>query len=104
MLVGIGYIYFTEPSLTLNCKLFLKHCILQTNLHVFLLFIFLWNKIFYSKNRRILHFLIRFGMAFDVEVLNEMFGVFGALLGFLVFGVSGALKDFLATGDMSCWE
>ena len=43
-------------------------------------------------------------MAFDVEVLNEMFGVFGALLGFLVFGVSGALKDFLATGDMSCWE
>ena len=31
-------------------------------------------------------------MAFDVEVLNE------------IFGVSGALKDFLATGDMSCWE
>ena len=43
-------------------------------------------------------------MAFDVEVLNEMFGVSGGLLGFLVFGVSGALKDFLATGDMSCWE
>ena len=48
--VGIGLIELTEPSDTLNFKLFFKHCILQTILHLFLLFIFMWNKIFCSKN------------------------------------------------------
>ena len=38
--VGIELIELTEPSDTLNYKPFFKHCILQTILHVFLLFIF----------------------------------------------------------------
>ena len=36
---GGRLIKLTEPSDTLNIKRFLKHCILQTILHVFLLFI-----------------------------------------------------------------
>ena len=39
-LVGIGSIELNEPSDTLNYKPFLKHCILQSMLHVFLLFLF----------------------------------------------------------------
>ena len=39
-LVGIELIDFIEPSDTLNYKPFFKHCILQTILNVFLLFIF----------------------------------------------------------------
>ena len=39
--------HFTSD--TLNCMPILKHCILQTILNVFLLFIFVWNKIFSSK-------------------------------------------------------
>ena len=72
-LVGIVLIELTEPSHTLNYKLFFKHCILQTILHVILLFIFVWNKILCSeKLSRILHFffLIWFGVAFDVTVLK----------------------------------
>ena len=38
--VGIELIKLTQPSDTLNYKPFFKHCILQTILHVFLLFIF----------------------------------------------------------------
>ena len=49
-LVGIGLIEITEPSDTLNYKPFFKHCILKTILHIFLLFIFVWNKIFCPKN------------------------------------------------------
>ena len=40
MSVGIELIEPTEPSDTLNYKPFFKHCILQTILHLFLLFIF----------------------------------------------------------------
>ena len=50
MSVGIGLIELTEPSNTLNYKSFFQHCILQTVLAIFLLFIFVWNKIFCSKN------------------------------------------------------
>ena len=39
-LVGTGLIDFIEPSDTLITSLFLKKCILQTILNVFLLFIF----------------------------------------------------------------
>ena len=42
-LVGIGLIELTEPSGTLNYKPFFKHFILQTVLHVSLLFIFVWK-------------------------------------------------------------
>ena len=45
MPVEIGLIELTEPSGALNYKPFLKHCILETILHVFLLFIFMWNKL-----------------------------------------------------------
>ena len=46
----IGLIELTKPSDTLSYKPFLEHCILQTTLHVFLLFIFEWNKIVCSKS------------------------------------------------------
>ena len=48
--VGIWLIEFTEPCDALNYNAFFKHCVLQTILHVFLLLIFVWNKIFCSKN------------------------------------------------------
>ena len=50
MLVGIELIELTEPSDTFNYKPFLKHCILQAILHLFLLFTFVLNKAFCSKN------------------------------------------------------
>ena len=46
--VVIGLMKLTEPSDALIYKSFLKHCILQTVLQVFLLFVFVWNKIFWS--------------------------------------------------------
>ena len=46
---GKGLIELNEPSDTFNYKPFLKYHILQTISHVFLLFIVVWNKIFYSK-------------------------------------------------------
>ena len=49
-LVGIGLIKLSEPCDTLNYKPFFKHCILKTILHIFSLFVFLWNKIFCFKN------------------------------------------------------
>ena len=71
--VGIRLIELTERSDTLNYESFFKHGILQTTLHTFLLFIFVWNKIFYSKNWPILYnFLIWFGLAFDVTVLKDL--------------------------------
>ena len=48
--VGIGLIELTKQSDKLNYKPFLKHCILQTILHAFLSFLFVWSKIFCSKN------------------------------------------------------
>ena len=48
--VGLGLVELTEPSDILNYKPFFKHYILQTILHLFLLFIFVWKKIFCSKN------------------------------------------------------
>ena len=39
-----------EPSDTWNYNSFFKHFILQTILHVFLLFIFLWSKVCCCKN------------------------------------------------------
>ena len=46
---GKGLIELNESSDTFNYKPFLKYRILQTISHVFLLFIVVWNKIFYSK-------------------------------------------------------
>ena len=69
--VWMGLIELTEPSDTLNYKLFFKHCILQTILHVFFLFIFVWNKILCSKNWAVFYiFLIWLGVAFGVTVLK----------------------------------
>ena len=48
--VGIGLIELTKQSDKLNYKPFLKHCILETILHAFLSFLFVWSKIFCSKN------------------------------------------------------
>ena len=57
----IGLIELTEPY-TLNYKPFFKHCILQTILHVFSLFIFVWNKILCPKNWAIFYiFFVSFG-------------------------------------------
>ena len=46
---GIGLIELTEPSGTLNYKPLFKYCISKSILHVFLFFIFVVNKIFFSK-------------------------------------------------------
>ena len=53
--MGIELIELTEPSDTLNYKPFFKHCILQNILQVFLFFIFVWNKIFCSKNSAVFY-------------------------------------------------
>ena len=56
----IGLIELTEPSDTLTYKPFFKLYILQTILHVLLLFIFVWNRIFRSKSRALCYtFLIK---------------------------------------------
>ena len=69
----ICLIELTEPSDTLNYKPFFKHCILETILHVFLLFTFVWNKIFCSKNWAVFYsFSIWFEVAFDVTVLKAV--------------------------------
>ena len=47
---GIELIELTEASDTLNYKPVFKHCILDIVLLIFLLFIFVWNKIFCPKN------------------------------------------------------
>ena len=47
--IGIGLIELTEPSDTLNYKPLFKYCISKSILHVFLFFIFVLNKIFFSK-------------------------------------------------------
>ena len=103
--VGIVLIELTKQSDKLNYKPFLKHCILQTILHAFLSFLFVWSKIFCSKNWAlfffffILFFFFDFvrGVAFDVTVLK--------------FCVSGVLcmklknmRDSLATEDIISWE
>ena len=53
-MVGIGLIEPTESPDLFNYKSLFKFYILQTIafyiLHVFLLFIFVWNKIHFSKN------------------------------------------------------
>ena len=48
---GIELIELTEASDTLNYKPVFKHCILHIVLFVFLLFIYVWNKIFCPKNK-----------------------------------------------------
>ena len=59
---GIELIELTEASDTLNYKPVFKHCILHIVLLVFLLFVFVWNKIFCPKNWAAFHiFLIWFG-------------------------------------------
>ena len=63
-----------EPSDTLNYKPFFKHGILQSILHVFLLFIFAWIKIFFFKNWDIFYiFLICFELAFAVTVWKVLY-------------------------------
>ena len=49
-LVAIRVIKLSEPSDILNYKPFFKQCILQTILHIFLLLLFVWNKIFFYEN------------------------------------------------------
>ena len=50
MSVVIGLIKLIEPSDAFNYKLFLKIAFYKLILDVFLLFIFMWNTIFCSKN------------------------------------------------------
>ena len=71
MLVRTGLIELTEPSETLKYKSFFKHCILQTILDVFVLFTFVWYKIFCFKKWTVFYVsLIWFGLAFDVTLLK----------------------------------
>ena len=67
--VGIWLITPIEPSDPLNYKPLFKHCNLQIILHVLLLFIFVWNKIFCSKKWAL--FYIWFGVAFAVTVIKS---------------------------------
>ena len=71
--VGIGLIELTGPSDTFSCQLFFKYCILQTILQVFLLLIFVWNKIFCARNWVIFYtFLIWFGLTFGFIALKVL--------------------------------
>ena len=72
--VEIRLIELIEPSDTSNYKSFFKHRILQTILHVFWLFIFVWNKIFFSKNLFAVfyNFFIWLGLEFGVAVLKAL--------------------------------
>ena len=64
MSVVIRLIELTEPSDTLNYKPFFKYWILQTILHIFLLVILVWSKVFCSKSWAVFFiFLIWFGLA-----------------------------------------
>ena len=70
---GIGLIELTLLSDTLNYKPFVKHCILQTMLKVFLLSIFVWNKICCSKDWVVFNkFLNWFWLSFGVTVLKVL--------------------------------
>ena len=72
--VGIHFTELIKPSNTLNYKPFFKHCTLQTILQELLLFIFRWNKIFYSKNWSAFYFcLIWFRVALSVTVLKVLY-------------------------------
>ena len=96
--VGIRLTELTETFDTWHYKLFVKHCILQTILQVFSLYIFMWSKIFCSKNWAVFYiFLDWFGLAFGVTVLKVMcfWCPFLRLLG---------IKISLATADINCWE
>ena len=71
--VRVGIIELTEPSDTVIYKSFFKHCILQTILHEFLLIIFMWKKIFCSKNWAVFYiFLIWFKVVVGDKVLKVL--------------------------------
>ena len=71
--VEIRLIELTEPSKTLHFTFLFRYCILQNILHVFLLFIFVWNKIFCPKELAVFYiFLIWFGLVFGVTVLKVL--------------------------------
>ena len=63
-LVGIGFTELTVPFDTFNYRPFFKHCILQIILQVFLLLIFVWNKIFCSKIRAVFY-IFCFGLGWN---------------------------------------
>ena len=95
---GIGLIEFSLPSDTLNYKPYFKHSILRTILRVFLLFIFVWSKIFSSKNWAVFYVsLICCGVAFGVTVLR--FSVTGARCKKLQ-----GITDFFAKADIIYWK
>ena len=68
-------IKLTETFDPLNYKPYFKYYyILQTALHLFSMFIFVWNKIFCFKNRALFYiFMIWFSLAFDVTVLKVLY-------------------------------
>ena len=69
--VGIEVIELTEPSDKFNYKPFFTHCIFQTVLDVFLLFIFVYKKIFSLKNWAVFCIcLICFSVTLGVTVLK----------------------------------
>ena len=71
--VEIRLIELTEPSKTLHFTFLFRYCILQNILHVVLLFIFVWNKIFCPKELAVFYiFLIWFGLVFGVTVLKVL--------------------------------
>ena len=57
MSVGIGLVELMELFDALNYESFFENCILQTILHVFLFFIFVWNKILFKKLSCVLNLL-----------------------------------------------
>ena len=68
MSVKIGLIELTEPPDTLNYKPFFKHCILQTILHEFLLFIFVWKIYFVLRTESYFTFFFLFGLRWHLVV------------------------------------
>ena len=72
--VGVELIELTESFDTLNCKPCFKHCILQTILHLFILFLFVWSKIFCSKTWSVFYiFLICFCEEYSATVFLVLF-------------------------------
>ena len=68
MLVGIGLIELTKPSDTLLFEPFCKHFAT-----IFIVSIYVEQKILFKKVRQILHFLIWFWVIFSVSALKALF-------------------------------
>ena len=96
MSMGIGLIELSEPSDTLKYKPSFKNCLLQAIFNALLLFIFVWNKIFCSKNWAL--FYIFFDLVWSsIRCYSIKDSVFQVLLLIVIM-------NSLAIADIICWD